>query len=88
LLKEYATPFFKGGSEWNEQRNFEVAPPVQKFYDRLWETTDLITTEIREGEYPYKKIPLPPSQRGQYRNFVSLDTRSREVRNKDTLHSF
>ncbi|MDR3169158.1 MAG: radical SAM protein [Candidatus Peribacteria bacterium] len=56
LLREYQ----KGGKE------------VLKFYARLYESTDLIQTEII-GEKP---------DLTSYRHFVSLDTRSREVRNK------
>ncbi|MDR2415581.1 MAG: tRNA uridine(34) 5-carboxymethylaminomethyl modification radical SAM/GNAT enzyme Elp3 [Candidatus Peribacteria bacterium] len=49
-----------------------VASFVQKFYARLYENTDLIQTTIL-GEEP---------DLTSFRNFVSLDTRSREVRNK------
>jgi histone acetyltransferase (RNA polymerase elongator complex component) len=68
------------------------APVVQRFYHRLWASDELITTEVYEGDTPYgHKIPPTPSrssdgtgfyERGKYRHFVSLDTRSREVRNK------
>ncbi|MDR0369907.1 MAG: hypothetical protein LBH96_05395, partial [Candidatus Peribacteria bacterium] len=45
---------------------------ILKFYARLYENTDLIQTTII-GENP---------DLTSFRNFVSLDTRSREVRNK------
>jgi elongator complex protein 3 len=65
LLREYA---LRGkGSEGNL-----VAPEVQKFYARLYESDDLIETTII-GEKP---------DLVSYRQFVSLDTRSREVRNR------
>jgi hypothetical protein len=48
---------------------------VLKFYGRLYENTDLIQTEIIGSE----------SDLQSYRNFVSLDTRSREVRNRISL---
>ncbi|MDR0860132.1 MAG: hypothetical protein LBO09_04015 [Candidatus Peribacteria bacterium] len=45
---------------------------VLAFYKRLYENNELIQTEIIGSE----------SDLASYRNFVSLDTRSREVRNK------
>jgi histone acetyltransferase (RNA polymerase elongator complex component) len=62
LLRAYAPSSVSG----------KVAPAVQKFYQRLYEHTDLIQTTII-GEEP---------DLVSYRHFVSLDTRSREVRNK------
>jgi elongator complex protein 3 len=53
-------------------RNDEIKEEVQKFYARLYENNDLIHTEI---------IGTQPDLTS-FRNFVSLDTRSREVRNK------
>jgi elongator complex protein 3 len=61
LLREYEQALYEGKGE-----------QVQEFYQRLYENTDLIQTEI---------IGTQPDLTS-YRHFVSLDTRSREVRNK------
>ncbi len=71
MLKEYTPRFGE-----------DASVDVQKFYARLWENDDLMATSCYtiDGIEPVNSGTFPLSTS---RNFVSLDTRSREVRNKN-----
>jgi histone acetyltransferase (RNA polymerase elongator complex component) len=75
MLREYQEALSSSHHYEGEPSRACGKPSKEKiiaFYHRLYENNELISTEII-GEKP---------DMNSYRHFVSLDTRSREVRNK------